>query len=158
MVLILKITTSHFDGEELYDKNGKMINILKILGTMIAIICFCSSVYRMAEDGKLCLFASDKEKNITYYGYGFAVIIGIIFWFVSHKFYLLIFSFVFLSITAWFLVNSYENNKNFSSTLYVFFTRVFLSLGMAFVVLIVLIPLLLYLSISALGKMSGTNE
>ena len=63
MVLILKFTTSHFDGEELYDKNGKMINILKILGTIIAIICFCSSVYRMAEDGKLCLFASDKEKK-----------------------------------------------------------------------------------------------
>lgn len=112
----------------------------------------------MAEDDKLCLFASDEEKNITYYGYGFAVIIGIIFWFVWHKFYLLFFLIVILSITAWFLVNSYENNKNFSSTLYVFFTRVFLSFGMAFVVLIVLIPLLLYLSISALGKMSGTNE
>lgn len=139
-------------------KMEKWLIFWKFLAQWLQLFVFVLLCIEWRKMANCACLRAIKKKNITYYGYGFAVIIGIIFWFVSHKFYLLIFSFMFLSITAWFLVNSYENNKNFSSTLYVFFTRVFLSLGMAFVVLIVLIPLLLYLSISALGKMSGTNE
>jgi len=130
------------------------MHIWTILGIIIAIICFCVSVYQMAEDGQLCLFANEKDKNITYFGYTVAALVGILFWFVCHKFYLLVFWVMVFSITAWFLIDSYENNKDFCSTILVFFTRVLWSLVVVFVVGAILVLIL----ISALGKSSKDGE
>ena len=131
-----------------------MLNIWTILGTIIAIICFCGSVYQMAEEGQLCLFANERDKNITYFGYTVAALVGILFLFVCHKFYLLIFSVIVLSITAWFLIESYENNKDFCSTILVFFTRVFWSFGVVLAVGAILVIILL----CAIGKSSNDGE
>lgn len=131
-----------------------MHNLWIILSTIIVIICFCASVYQMAEAGQLCLFANDKDKCITYFGYTVATLVGILFWFVCNKFYLLLFSFVFLSITAWFLIESYENNKSFCSTILVFFTKVLWSLG----VVLITGAILLLILLCTLGKSSKDGE